>query len=151
MIEFADNMTGVPIFHDPIPISSTYTDYLFRRPGEYFAIKVDSTDRPHVVWTQSTRCLYHNCEVLDIFYAQGLRESEIPTPTTTPGTSTTPTMITTSTSTSTFSSTAQYISSIMTSISSKISTSTPSIGVIPMLLVVGWLFLLKKKKERSNL
>lgn len=146
MIEFADNLTGTPIFYDPIPISSTYTDYLFRRPGEYFAIKMDSTDRPHVVWTQSTRCLYLNCEILNIFYAQGLSESEIPTPTTATGTSTALTMITTSTSTSIFSTTAQHISSIMTSISSKISTSTPSLGVIPILLVVGWLFLLKRKK-----
>ncbi|MFX0014157.1 MAG: sialidase family protein [Promethearchaeota archaeon] len=142
MIEFADNLTGTPIFHDAIPIASRYTDYYFKRPGEYFAIKFDSIDRPHVVWTQGEG---ERRGPLNIYYAHGLTESELPIPTSTPEASTTPTtFISTSPQTS---SGIHVASSTTSSMTSESTTSTTSIAsFISIFWVMFCLLLVKRKK-----
>lgn len=142
MIEFADNLTGSPIFHDVIPIASRYTDYWFKRPGEYFAIKFDSTDRPHVVWTQGEGV---RDGPLNIFYAHGLSESELPVPTSIPEASTTST---TPSPTSTHEPTSlEELSSTIGTMTSEITTSSTSrASFISIIWVAFYLLLLKRKK-----
>lgn len=84
MIEFADNLTESPIFHDAITIASSYTSSYFTRPGEYFAIRFDSAHIPHVIWSDG-----RNYE-MDIYYARGILEGVTTTTTTTTTTATTP-------------------------------------------------------------
>ncbi|MFX0092760.1 MAG: sialidase family protein [Candidatus Hodarchaeota archaeon] len=55
-----------PIFGDPIPVATVYTYRTFTRPGDYFTVRVDSNDIPHVVWTDGR----HN--EMDIYYSHGI-------------------------------------------------------------------------------
>ncbi|UCG00696.1 MAG: exo-alpha-sialidase [Candidatus Heimdallarchaeota archaeon] len=143
MIEFGDNLTAAPIFHDPIPISGKYTDSYFRRPGEYFSIKLDSEERPHVVWTEATGT--DRWGWLDIYYAHGLYESELPTPTTTPVTSITPTIPTSAISNTTREATP-LISSTSTFDSTEITSGmTSALGFLTILLVLFCSLFLKRR------
>ena len=36
---------------DVIPVADSYTSSSFTRPGDYCTLRVDSTNIPHVVWT----------------------------------------------------------------------------------------------------
>lgn len=66
-------------FSDVIPIASSNTSSVFTRPGDYFSIKVDSKDIPHVVWSDGRE------DEMDIYYSHGVDEtaSSIPFFTTT--------------------------------------------------------------------
>jgi hypothetical protein len=90
-IQFTGESRDESLMSDPIAIADTNTSSEFTRPGDYFTIRLDSDDTPHVVWTDGRN------DEMDIFYAQGIRP--IPTTTTTsPTTSqTTPSSTTTST------------------------------------------------------
>jgi hypothetical protein len=54
------------IFSDEIAIAQRFTSSEFTRPGEYFAIQIDSNSIPHVAWSDA-----RNNE-MDIFYSYGL-------------------------------------------------------------------------------
>jgi hypothetical protein len=76
MITFPRDSTSDPVFSETIPIAnvSTFAPYN-RRPGEYFTIRLDSKDIPHVVWSDGRD------GEMDIYYSQGISK---------PGTSSTP-------------------------------------------------------------
>jgi hypothetical protein len=77
--------TGEPIFGNPIDISNgVSTSNTFTRPGDYFTIRVDSNNVPHVVWSDG-----RNNE-MDIYYAQGIKSSETTTSSDTTTTKSTP-------------------------------------------------------------
>jgi hypothetical protein len=60
------------VLGDPIDISNNApTSNGFTRPGDYFTIRVDSEDIPHVVWTDGRG------DMLDIYYAHG-SSSDLP-------------------------------------------------------------------------
>ncbi|MHA2387759.1 MAG: sialidase family protein, partial [Candidatus Hodarchaeales archaeon] len=68
-VEFSQ--IGEPIFNPPIDISNgVSTANAFTRPGDYFTIRVDSYDTPHVVWSDG-----RNSE-MDIYYAHGVKSTE---------------------------------------------------------------------------
>ncbi|MFX1255861.1 MAG: sialidase family protein [Promethearchaeota archaeon] len=56
------------ILSEPIEITGMNTSSKFTRPGDYFAIRVDSNDIPHVVWTDGRE------DEMDIYYSQGMLE-----------------------------------------------------------------------------
>ncbi|MFW9850186.1 MAG: sialidase family protein, partial [Candidatus Thorarchaeota archaeon] len=68
------NMTGdegdFPVFSDPIPIANETTSSDFTRPGDYFTIRLDQDDIPHVVWSDGRN------DEMDIYYAHGILQSE---------------------------------------------------------------------------
>jgi hypothetical protein len=79
VLEFPQS--GEPIFGNPIDISNGIsTPNTFTRPGEYFSIRVDSNNVPHVVWSDG-----RNNE-MDIYYAHGLSSTDTDTTTTTEST-----------------------------------------------------------------
>ena len=49
-----------------IPVASSFTSSSFFRPGDYFTIRLDSNNKPHVVWTDG------RSGKLDIYYASGM-------------------------------------------------------------------------------
>jgi len=55
-------------FGEPLPIASENTSSTFTRPGDYFMVKVDSKDIPHVVWSDGRE------DEMDIYYSHGLTE-----------------------------------------------------------------------------
>lgn len=55
------------IWGDPIAIADEDTSNVFSRPGDYFTIRVDSKNTPHVVWTDG-----RTDNELDIYYARGI-------------------------------------------------------------------------------
>lgn len=55
------------IWGDTIAIADESTINAYSRPGDYFTVRVDSKDIPHVVWTDG-----RSKNGLDIFYAHGL-------------------------------------------------------------------------------
>ncbi|MHA1638295.1 MAG: sialidase family protein [Candidatus Thorarchaeota archaeon] len=62
-----------------LPIATEYTSSSFTRPGDYFTIRVDSNDFPHIVWTDG-----RSGNSLDVYYAKGsLPKTETSTNTTT--------------------------------------------------------------------
>ncbi|MHA1977478.1 MAG: sialidase family protein [Candidatus Hodarchaeales archaeon] len=70
-----------PVFTTPLDISNGIsTASTFTRPGDYFTLRVDTNDVPHVVWSDG-----RNNE-MDIYYAHGMKSIE--TTTTTPSTTT---------------------------------------------------------------
>jgi hypothetical protein len=80
LLEFSQ--TNQPVLGDPIDISNSMpTSNAFTRPGDYFTVRVDSKDIPHVVWTDGRNT------GLDIYYAHG--SSQDPPSTTTNNTTTT--------------------------------------------------------------
>ncbi len=68
-----DNVTMT----DPIPIADASTSSTFTRPGDYFTIRVDKNDVPHVVWTDG------RLNEMDILYAHGIYEEPTSEPTST--------------------------------------------------------------------
>ncbi|MHA1555407.1 MAG: sialidase family protein [Candidatus Heimdallarchaeota archaeon] len=54
------------IISDAIPITSVNTSNIFPRPGDYFTVRVDSSDIPHVVWTDGRD------NEMDIYYSHGI-------------------------------------------------------------------------------
>ena len=73
-LQFNGTNREIPNFSEEIPIANTFTSSGFMRPGEYFAIQLDSDNIPHVVWTDG-----RNNE-LDIYYAKGLTSLPLITP-----------------------------------------------------------------------
>ncbi|MHA2424279.1 MAG: sialidase family protein [Candidatus Thorarchaeota archaeon] len=71
------NMTGdegdFPFFSDPLPIADESTSSSFTRPGDYFTIRLDQEDIPHVVWSDGRD------DEMDIYYAHGLVPEVQPT------------------------------------------------------------------------
>jgi hypothetical protein len=84
-LEFTGELRDEVLLSAPIAIADTNTSSDFTRPGDYFTIRVDPNNIPHIVWTDGRN------DEMDIFYAHGVR----PFPTTT----TTQTNIHTTTST----------------------------------------------------
>ncbi|MDF1538284.1 MAG: sialidase family protein [Candidatus Thorarchaeota archaeon] len=75
------NMTGdegdCPVFSDPIEIANASTSSDFTRPGDYFTIRLDQDDIPHIVWSDGRN------DEMDIYYAHGIipeEQSTIPVP-----------------------------------------------------------------------
>ncbi len=63
--------TGEPIFSDPMDISNGIsTSNTFTRPGDYFTIRLDAQDLPHVVWSDGRN------DEMDIYYAHGLTSDD---------------------------------------------------------------------------
>lgn len=56
------------VYSEPIPIANVNTSSDFTRPGDYFTIKVDSKDIPHIVWSDGRE------REMDIYYSHGLTE-----------------------------------------------------------------------------
>lgn len=54
------------IISDAIPITLVNTSSIFPRPGDYFTVRVDSNDIPHVVWTDGRD------NEMDIYYSHGI-------------------------------------------------------------------------------
>ncbi len=71
------NMTGdegdYPVFSDAIEIANVSTSSEFTRPGDYFTIRLDQDDIPHVVWSDGRN------DEMDIYYAHGVLPEEQPT------------------------------------------------------------------------
>ncbi len=66
--------TGEPLFNNPIDISNGIsTSNVYTRPGDYFTIRMDSNDVPHVVWSDGRN------DEMDIYYAHGIKSTENPT------------------------------------------------------------------------
>lgn len=82
-LQFTGESRNVSLMSDPIAIADTNTSSEFTRPGDYFTIRVDPDDIPHIVWTDGRN------DEMDIFYAHGVKP--IPTTTTTTITHTTTT------------------------------------------------------------
>ncbi|MHA2141332.1 MAG: sialidase family protein [Candidatus Thorarchaeota archaeon] len=70
-VEFIGTALDIPVLSDSIAIAEQSTSSSFTRPGDYFTMRLDSDDRPHVVWTDG-----RNGE-LDIYYAHGLTSDEL--------------------------------------------------------------------------
>ncbi|NHJ84182.1 MAG: exo-alpha-sialidase [Asgard group archaeon] len=64
---FTNYTTTEITLSDAIPIASENTSASFTRPGDYFTVRVDSKDIPHVVWTDGRE------GVLDIYYSHGIK------------------------------------------------------------------------------
>lgn len=69
------------VYSDPVPIASANTSSIFTRPGDYFSIKVDSKDIPHVVWSDGRD------NEMDIYYSHGITETASSSATSTTSTS----------------------------------------------------------------
>ena len=89
VVSFSGEFRNITALSDAIAIAESTTSADFTRPGDYFAIRVDSNGIPHVVWTDG------RYDEMDIFYAHGLDYI----PTTSVTTSTTPSSTTSDTST----------------------------------------------------
>ena len=63
---FNDSLTTTLTITDALPISEESTNAIFTRPGDYFMVRVDSKDIPHVVWSDG-----RNNE-MDIYYSHGI-------------------------------------------------------------------------------
>jgi len=63
---FNDSLTTTLTITDALPITDESTNAIFTRPGDYFMIRVDSKDIPHVVWSDG-----RNNE-MDIYYSHGI-------------------------------------------------------------------------------
>jgi hypothetical protein len=94
-ISFSDSDREIVEMTEPISLADKDTPAEFTRPGDYFTIRLDSTDTPHVVWTDG-----RSGSNLDIYYAHGILKLAPPTTTTTL-TEVSETSISTITSTST--------------------------------------------------
>ncbi|MFW9772409.1 MAG: hypothetical protein ACFFB4_04765 [Promethearchaeota archaeon] len=64
------NFTGpnrnITVFSEEIAIARGFTSSIFTRPGEYFAIQLDSNNIPHIAWSEG-----RNYD-MDIYYSHGL-------------------------------------------------------------------------------
>ncbi|UCG01233.1 MAG: exo-alpha-sialidase [Candidatus Heimdallarchaeota archaeon] len=68
MLIFSNETGEEVIYSDPVAIASVNTSSTFTRPGDYFTIKVDSKDFPHVVWSDGRE------NEMDIYYSHGITE-----------------------------------------------------------------------------
>ena len=66
-ITFSGNNRSVMTSSEVIAVANAFTSSDFTRPGDYCALRVDSNDIPHIVWTDG------RSGHLDIFYAHGLK------------------------------------------------------------------------------
>jgi hypothetical protein len=73
-LHFIGEDRAIPIYSDQVVIADRDTSSSFYRPGEYFAIRLDHDQIPHVAWSDG-----RNNE-LDIYYAYGLTELSFFTP-----------------------------------------------------------------------
>jgi len=73
MAFFESYQTSVITITEAIPITEYETSSYFTRPGDYFTIRVDSKDVPHVVWSDGRN------DEMDIYYSHGLKETRIGT------------------------------------------------------------------------
>jgi hypothetical protein len=71
------NQTGTPVLGSVVPVSSASTSNSFTRPGDYFAVRLDGNDIPHVVWTDGRE------NEMDIYYSHGYHKEPTTAPTTT--------------------------------------------------------------------
>ncbi len=62
----SNNQTEVK-WGDPIAVADDDTSNFFTRPGDYFTIRLDSKNTPHVVWTDG-----RTDNELDIYYTRGI-------------------------------------------------------------------------------
>ncbi|NHJ48205.1 MAG: exo-alpha-sialidase [Asgard group archaeon] len=69
MAFFENNLLSSITITDAIPITEAETSSTFTRPGDYFTVRVDSKDIPHVVWSDG-----RNGE-MDIYYSHGIKET----------------------------------------------------------------------------
>jgi hypothetical protein len=88
-IQFTGESRNESLMSEPIAIANANTSSEFTRPGDYFTIRLDSNDIPHVVWTDGRN------DEMDIYYAHGVRP--LPTTTTTPTSNTVTNYTTTNT------------------------------------------------------
>ncbi|MFX1547586.1 MAG: sialidase family protein [Promethearchaeota archaeon] len=142
MVEFADNLTGLPIFSDPLAIASSPTSSVFTRPGEYMAIRFDSENVPHVVWSDGR---YNE---MDIFYARGILQDSITTTSETSKVSTVSSTTPETSKVSTVSSTnPPSTTSTTTSIMTR-STTTNYPQIVILCIFFGIMMIIKKKNHR---
>jgi hypothetical protein len=66
---FNDSLTTTLTITEAITISDHLTSIVFTRPGDYFTVRVDSKDIPHVVWTDGREMQ------MDIYYSHGVLSS----------------------------------------------------------------------------
>ncbi|MFW9779449.1 MAG: sialidase family protein [Candidatus Heimdallarchaeota archaeon] len=62
------NQGSSPTLGPVVPIASASTLNTFTRPGDYFTVRVDGTDTPHVVWTDGRE------SEMDVYYSHGIHE-----------------------------------------------------------------------------
>ncbi|MFW9853550.1 MAG: sialidase family protein [Candidatus Thorarchaeota archaeon] len=67
MISISD-LDSTPTLGPVVPIASVRTSNAFTRPGDYFTVRVDGADIPHVVWTDGRN------DGMDIYYSHGIHE-----------------------------------------------------------------------------
>jgi hypothetical protein len=96
-LQFSGESRSNVTLSDTIVIADADTSSEFTRPGDYFTIRLDSNDVPHVVWTDGRN------DEMDIYYAHGTTTAIT---TTTATTTTTSSDTTTSTTTSIFTNTS---------------------------------------------
>lgn len=119
---------SVPELGPVIPIAEQNTSSVFTRPGEYFSIRVDSDDVPHVVWADG------RSNEMDIYYARGTQ-----TPQTEPSTSTTDTASTASTTDTNTEPDDDFWSSV-----GPIVVITVQVAAIALLIVVAYIIIRRK-------
>ncbi|MHA2333350.1 MAG: sialidase family protein [Candidatus Hodarchaeales archaeon] len=134
MITFLDETREEMNFSDPVAIATLSTFSSFTRPGDYFTVRVDSNDIPHVVWTDG-----RNHE-MDIYYSYGL----LGQPSTT---TTTPSYQTTIFPTSTIPSSSH---TTLNDTFTDTTTRTSSWAMNPIMLVLLGFFYYRRKKSRKN-
>lgn len=71
-LNFTGPYRNETIFSEEIAIAQRFTPSEFTRPGEYFAIQIDSDNIPHIAWSDG-----RNNE-MDIFYSYGLTSVPFP-------------------------------------------------------------------------
>jgi hypothetical protein len=71
MAYFEDYLTSEITITEAMPITDYETFSTFTRPGDYFTVRVDAKDIPHVVWSDG-----RNNE-MDIYYSHGLVKTNI--------------------------------------------------------------------------
>ncbi|MHA1966213.1 MAG: sialidase family protein [Candidatus Hodarchaeales archaeon] len=67
IMDFSNASEGGIFWGETITIADESTPSTFTRPGDYFTVRVDSDDIPHVVWTDG-----RSGNELDIYYAHGM-------------------------------------------------------------------------------
>ena len=75
-LSFSGNERSVVTKSTVLSIATNFTSSNFTRPGDYFTLRIDSDNIPHVVWTDG------RSGKLDIYYASGVKNY---TSTSTPG------------------------------------------------------------------
>lgn len=68
MAFFENYQTSVITITDAIPITEFETFSSFTRPGDYFTVRVDSKNIPHIVWSDGRD------SEMDIYYSHGIKE-----------------------------------------------------------------------------